>query len=70
MLSQLRRLIVFLLLATGSAAWSQTLNLTHERVLVITHSDPGSPEHSLTDLGEKLLQHFTPRTQGIRRGAQ
>ena len=63
MLSHFRRLLVIVLLATGSTAWSQTLNLAHERVLVITHSDPGSPERSLTDLAEKLLQHFTPRTQ-------
>ncbi len=65
MLSHFRRLLVIMLLATGSAAWSQTLNLTHERVLIITHSDPASPERSVTDLAEKLLQHFTPHTQTV-----
>ena len=63
MLRYLRYLLAIALLATGSVAWSQTLNLAHERVLVITHASPDWPDGGVSDLTEKLLRHFTPHTQ-------
>ncbi len=67
MLRGLSHLLLLALLLASSVAASQTLNLAHERVLIITHAaaEGGEGGQGSADLVEKLLLHFTPHTATI-----
>ncbi len=65
MFNYFRCFLILMLFVNVTQASSQTLNLDSERVLIITHADSEWHNTSLTDLAEKLIQHFTPHTQSI-----